>query len=133
MRLKTKIAFVSLFVTCLFFLPGCSKDPLSDLYGTWKGQTKIDQTMTITLRPDSTIEIEIEGEDIRTVRRGKFQMVDRRLRTTLTTLETLTEKAVKREEKVDHDEAVLTMTSKNEMVLRKGIQAVVLDRVLTPN
>lgn len=133
MRLKNKIGFVSLFVTCLFFLPGCSKDPLRDLYGTWKGQTKIDQTMTITLRPDSTIEIEIQGEDVRTVRKGTYELVDRRLRTTLTTLETFTGKAVKREEKVDQDEAVLTMTSKNELVLRKGTQAVVLERVLTPN
>ncbi len=107
----------------------CRKKPLEKLYGTWTGTSKIDQDITITLRPDSTIEIETEADSVRQVRKGTYQIVDRRLRIVLKSVETYTGDSVRREMKNEHDEAVFTLTYDDELVLRRGAQVLVLHRV----
>jgi hypothetical protein len=115
-----------------FTFAGCNRDPLSGLYGTWAGKTRIDQNISITMRPDSTIEIETQVDSARQVRKGTYQVIDRRLRIALSSLETYTGDVIKRETKVDQDEALFTMTGKDEMVLRKGTQAIILHRTRGP-
>lgn len=120
------------FALLLVQLSACSKDPREKLYGTWKGTTKIEQNITITIRPDSTIEIDTQVDSVREIRKGTYTIVDRRLRIALTRRETYTGDRVVREDKVDQDEAVFTFTGENEMVLRKGTQAMILQRVAAP-
>jgi hypothetical protein len=122
------VIFIS-FVLALVGLPGCSNDPVSKLNGTWKGKTKIDQDIAITIRPDSTIEIETQVDTLRQIRKGTFRLVDRRLRIALTTLDTYAGDVIKHEAKVDQDEALYTFTSDDEIVLRKGTQVIILQRV----
>jgi hypothetical protein len=123
---------VVLVTFCLFILTGCNRDPLSGLYGTWEGKTRIDQNISITMRPDSTIEIETEVDSARQVRKGTYHVIDRRLRIALSSLETYAGDVIKHETKVDQDEALFTMTGKDEMVLRKGTQAIILHRTRGP-
>jgi hypothetical protein len=125
---------VILFFLVLAFvgLPGCGNDPASKLYGTWKGKTKIDQDIAITIRPDTTIEIETQIDTVRQIRKGTFTLVDRRLRIALTTLDTYFGDVIKHEAKIDQDEALYTFTSDDEIVLRKGTQAIILQRVEGP-
>ena len=81
------------------------------------------------IRPDSTIEISTMVDDtIRQIRKGTFTLVDRRLRISLTSLDTYSGESVKHESKIDQDEALVTFTSADEIVLRKGTQAMVLER-----
>ncbi len=120
---------VFVFAIIVLQLLGCSKSVEQRLCGTWKGTTRIDQPMTITIRADSTIQIEMEGDSGRVVRRGTYSIVDRRLRIKLTTTETIDGDRVTREDKTDQDEATFVFTGENEMVLRKGLQAIVLERV----
>ena len=108
----------------------CTKDRQDRLFGTWEGRTRIDQGISMTFRPDSTIEIETDADSVKQVRQGTFQIVDRRIRIALTLLETYSGNSVKREMKADQDEALFTFTGENEMVLRKGTQAIILHRVL---
>lgn len=108
---------------------GCTSDPWSKLYGTWEGKTRIDQNISITMRPDSTIEIETETDSGRQISKGTYQIIDRRIRIALTSVETYTGNVAKLENKADQDEALFTFAGKNEMVLRKGTQAIVLHRV----
>jgi hypothetical protein len=128
--MKRRISVVILIFLVLTFvgLPGCSSDPAKKLYGTWKGKSKIDQDIAITIRPDSTIEIETQVDTVRQIRKGTYKIIDRRLRISLSDLETFAGDVVKREKKIDQDEALLTLTSADEMVLRKGTQAIVLQR-----
>ena len=109
---------------------GCSKTVEQKLCGTWKGTTRIDQGITITLRPDSTIQIETEEDSVQVVRNGTYSIVDRRLRIRLTSQETIQGDLVTRKSKIDHEEAVFTFTGENEMVLREGLLAIVLERVV---
>ncbi len=129
MRSLSGVCVVVLFTFAAGITPGCKQNPARDLCGTWRGTTKIDQEISITIRPDSTIEIETVADSVRQIRRGTYTLLDRRLRINLDTLETHVGDAVKREMKPDQDEAVLTFTGKNEIVLRKGLQAIVLERV----
>lgn len=122
----------SITLACLLVLAACCREPSNEVHGIWKGKTKIDQDITITLKPDSTIQIETETEGVRQIRKGTYQIIDRRLRISLTSVETFTGGSVRREEKADQDEAVFTITSSNEMVLRRGTQAMVLERVSGP-
>ncbi len=110
-------------------LPGCSRDPLERLYGTWKGKTRIDQDITITIKRDSTIAIETEDDSLRQIRRGTYQVIDRRLRISLASVETYEGDSVRTQVKVDHDEAVFTLTGADELVLRRGQMAIVLEKV----
>jgi len=112
---------------------GCSNDPAKELWGTWKGKTRIDEDITITIRPDSTIEIETGTDSVRQIRKGTYRIVDRRLRITLSTFDTYQGDIVKRRTKADQDEALFTFTGRNEMVLREGTQAIVLTRVEAPD
>ena len=123
---------VVLLTLGIFALGGCNKDPLNGLYGKWEGQTRIDQNISITMRPDSTIEIETEVDSARQIRKGTYQVIDRRIRIALSSLETYTGAVIKHETKVDQDEALFTMTGKDEMVLRKGTQAIILHRTRGP-
>jgi len=107
----------------------CRNDPLSKLYGRWEGKTKFDQDISITLNRDSTIEIETQTDEGRQIRTGTYRIVDRRIRIALTTLEIHSGNTVKREKRIDQDEAVFTMTGKDEMVLREGTQAIILRRI----
>jgi hypothetical protein len=132
MKRYTCILAVMSIVLAFAFLPGCSDDPVKDLYGTWTGKTRIDQDMTITIRQDRTIEIETQVDSVRQIRKGTYTIIDRRLRIALTTLDTYTGNVVKRETKADQDEALFTFTSRNEMVLRKGTQAIILQRAEAP-
>jgi hypothetical protein len=126
---RSSFAAILIIVVCFAGIFGCSNDPAKDLYGTWKGKTRIAQDIVMTIRNDKTIEIETDSDSVRQVRKGTFVIVDRRLRATLDTLETYTGNVVKRERKVDFDEALFTFISDDEMVLRKGTQAIVLERV----
>lgn len=126
MRASSKVAVLLVFG--FFIVPGCNRNPLTGLYGTWEGKTRIDQNIVITMRPDSTIEIETEEDSARQVRKGTYQVIDRRIRITLSSLETYTGDVVKRETNMDQDEALFTMTGRDEMVLRKGAQAIILHR-----
>ena len=120
---------VILFVTS--FVPvvsGCSRDAVDRLHGTWIGKTRIDQDITITIGKDSTIAIETADDSVRKVQRGTYQIVDRRIRISLDSLETYTESGVKRERKTGADEAVFTLTMGNELILRRGLQAIVLQK-----
>jgi hypothetical protein len=126
---RSSFSTILIIVVCFAGIFGCSNDPAKDLYGTWKGKTRIAQDIVMTIRNDKTIEIETDSDSVRQVRKGTFVIVDRRLRATLDTLETYTGNVVKRERKVDFDEALFTFISDDEMVLRKGTQAIVLERV----
>jgi hypothetical protein len=126
---RSSFAAILIIVVCFAGIFGCSNDPAKDLYGTWKGKTRIAQDIVMTIRNDKTIEIETDSDSVRQVRKGTFVIVDRRLRATLDTLETYTGNVVKRERKVDFDEALFTFISDDEMVLRNGTQAIVLERV----
>jgi hypothetical protein len=130
--MKRYTCIVAVMSVVLAFLSGCGNDPVKDLYGTWTGKTRIDQGITITIRQDRTIEIETQVDSVRQIRKGTYTIVDRRLRIALTSLDTYTGNIVKRETKADQDEALFTFTSHNEMVLRKGTQAIVLQRVDGP-
>jgi len=121
-------SFSILLAVGLICILGCKTDSRSMLFGRWEGKTKIDQDIAITIRPDSTIEIETQADSSTQIRKGTYQIVDRRLRIALTSLETVTGKTVKRENKADQDEALFTMIGENEMVLRKGTQAIILHR-----
>ena len=114
-------------------LSGCSAEPAKELLGTWKGTTKIDQEITITIRKDSTIEIETVADSVRDIRKGTYQVIDRRLRIALTVRETQSGDLVKREPKFDQEEALFTFTAANEMVLREGTQAIILERIKGPD
>jgi hypothetical protein len=124
-------SFTTVFtlIVCLVECLGCSSDPAKELYGTWKGKTRIDQDIAITIRQDRTIEIETDADSVRQIRKGTFEIIDRRLRVAFDTLEIYNGDIVKRERKVDQDEALFTFTSDDEMVLRKGTQAIVLERI----
>ncbi len=128
----TKPLNICLLTTCILGFYACSLDRSKELQGTWKGTTKIDQNITITIGPDSTIEIETEVDSVRQIRKGTYQIIDRRIRIALNSLETDTDGAVKRETKEDQDEALFTMTGKDEMVLRRGTQAIILHRTREP-
>ncbi len=110
----------------------CSHDPGERLYGTWKGKTKIDQDITITIRQDSTIAIETEADSVRRVQKGTYQIIDRRLRISLTSVDTYEGDSVSTRLKSDHDEAVFTLTAANELVLRRGEMAIILEKVGEP-
>lgn len=122
--------FITVLCLGLFVAVGCKKDSLHQLYGAWEGKTRIDQSITVTIRPDSTIRIETDTENGRQIRSGTYAIIDRRIRIALTSLETYSGDTVKREKKADQDEALFTFTGENEMVLRKGTQAIILHRVL---
>jgi putative alpha-1,2-mannosidase len=126
---RSSFSTILIIVVCFAELSGCSDDPAKELYGTWKGKTRIDQNITMRIRSDSTIEIETDADSVRQIRKGTFAIVDRRLRVALDTLETYSGDVVRRQRKIDQDEALFTFTSKDEMVLRKGTQAIVLERV----
>ncbi len=129
---KSRLLIFALFTSGLVAAgSGCSRDPLDQLYGTWKGKTKIDQDITMTFGRDSTIAIETvqEEDSIRKIQRGTFQIVDRRIRIWLTSLETYTGGSVKREKKTGADEAVFTLTMGDELILRRGLSAIVLQKV----
>jgi hypothetical protein len=111
-------------------LLGCGKTVEERLCGTWEGTTRIDLPITITIRPDSTIQSETKEDSGHVVRAGTYSIVDRRLRIHLTSVERIVGDSVRREDKIDHDEATFTFTGENEMVLRKGLQAIVLERVV---
>jgi hypothetical protein len=128
MKHKPFSALLLLTGISLISLLSCSRDPLERLYGTWKGKTRIDQDITITIRPDSTIAIETEVDSIRQIKRGTYRVVDRRLRILLTSTETIEGDSVKTQRRLDQDEAVYTLTSAKELVLRRGEMAIVLQR-----
>lgn len=128
----TKLSNVYLLTICILGFYACGADPAISLHGTWTGKTKIDQNITITIGPDSTIEIETEVDSSKQIRKGTYRIIDRRIRITLSSLETYTGDVIKREAKMDQDEALFTMTGKDEMVLRKGTQAIVLQRTRGP-
>ncbi len=121
------VAFAVLLTALGFF--ACTESTEERLCGVWKGTTRIDQSITITIRPDSTIAIETTEDSVIQIREGTYTILDRRLRIRLTTLERRIGSNVRRETKPDQDEAVFTFTGKNEMVLRKGLQAIVMERV----
>ena len=123
---------IALLVLVLCSLLSCKNDPLQRLYGTWEGKTRIDQNISMTFRPDSTIEIETDTDYGKEIRKGTFQIIDRRIRIALTSLETYMGDTVKRQHKLDHDEALFTFTGKNEMVLRKGTMAIILHKKESP-
>ena len=129
--MKSRISHAA-FVGLLFFIVGllaCSRRSGDELYGTWQGRTRIDQDISITIRRDSTIEITTTVDDtIRQIRKGTYALVDRRLRISLTGLDTFKGNVVTHENKIDQDEALVTFTSADEIVLRKGTQAMVLER-----
>lgn len=124
-----KIIPASMLLAILFSgLSSCSHDPLEHLYGTWKGKTKIDQDITMIIKPDSTIAIETEEDSVKRVQKGTYQIVDRRIRIVLTSFEVFEGDSVRREKKKAHDEAVFTLTYYNELVLRRGEQVMVLHK-----
>jgi hypothetical protein len=129
MKQKPFSALLLLMGIFLISSLSCSQDPLERLYGTWRGKTRIDQDITITIRPDSTIAIEIEADSVRQIKTGTYQVIDRRLRILLTSTQTFEGDSVKKQRKIEHDEAVYTVTRANELVLRRGEMAIVLGKV----
>jgi hypothetical protein len=127
-RRVTRAAIAGLLLTILG-LSACNSGSGDRLYGTWQGKTLIDQDISITIRPDSTIEISTTVDDtVRQIRKGTYALVDRRMRISLTTLDTYSSGDIRHESKIDQDEAVVTFTSADEIVLRRGTQAMVLER-----
>jgi hypothetical protein len=127
-RYTTPTCHSIVLIICLG-LAACNSTSGDKLYGTWQGKTRIEQDITMMIRPDSTIEISTMVDDtIRQIRKGTFTLVDRRLRISLTSLDTYSGESVKHESKIDQDEALVTFTSADEIVLRKGTQAMVLER-----
>ncbi len=126
--LQIPIGFLTAWVLASVFF-GCGKDPYERLYGTWSGKTRIDQDITIRIHRDSTIEIETDVDSVRQVQKGTFQIIDRRIRIQFKTMETYTDDGVVRQEKTGTDEAVFTLTRSNELVLRRSLQAIVLQKV----
>ncbi len=125
-------ASLPLLLLSAAFLAGvcaCNRDPLDRLYGTWSGKTKTDQDITITIGRDSTIAIETVEDSVRKVQKGTYLIIDRRIRISLTTMETYEGDNVTRQKKTGADEAVFTLTRGNELILRRGLQAIVLQKV----
>lgn len=129
MKICTPPFFLVSLILLLVSVTGCGRDPYEKLYGTWSGKTRIDQDITIRIHRDSTIEIETEVDSVRQVQKGTFQVIDRRIRIQFKTMETYTDQGVMRQEKTGTDEAVFTLTRSNELVLRRSLQAIVLQKV----
>jgi hypothetical protein len=128
MNKQNSLLFVILLLVLVAAGAGCGRQIPVNLVGTWKGTTKLDQDIIMTFGSDSSIRIETMVDSVRQVRGGTFHLVDRRVRIVLAYVETFAGNTPHRITKVDQDEAVLTMTHKDEFVLRKGDQVVIFER-----